>query len=291
MQVRNEFISKYSVNNPLYSTYFDKKVSFGQEQDKSNQTKEDEKKKGFSAKKLTNFLGVALAIGAIGGYAISRHRISSQEKEFNKIEKVKKKFTGFVDNLKESLVDSSGKNVFFKWGEKFNKISEQNKELFNNLIYGFGTVVVMPFVILFSPLGKKDASTEDKVFTVLRQPLSFATMFSMQLTVDKFFKNLTPKFIKKNVLEDKNILAADGKDILPDKIEGIKFNTTAYKDAFKKTLQGIVGVTKEQIDELFKIDDLNTAKDFMQKIIKGENLSTMLTKLEKYHSIKGKDKL
>lgn len=74
-------------------------------------------------------------------------------------------------------------NVLGKW-------SEESKELTNNIVYGFGTLAIMPLVILFSPIGKKDASKEDRFFTVLRQPISFATVFAAQLTFEKLFKTL-----------------------------------------------------------------------------------------------------
>lgn len=83
----------------------------------------------------------------------------------------------------------------------FNQLKENSAELTNNLVYGFGTLVIMPLVILFSPIGKKDASKEDRTFTVLRQPISFATVFAAQLTFDKIFKTLIPELNKHRLLD------------------------------------------------------------------------------------------
>lgn len=84
----------------------------------------------------------------------------------------------------------------------------------------------MPLVILFSPIGKKDASKEDRLFTVLRQPISFATVFAMQLTFDKFFKGLMDKLNLHKLLDGaKN---KEGKEIF--------FNTDRFKEVISEKM-------------------------------------------------------
>lgn len=89
----------------------------------------------------------------------------------------------------------------YKLFDYFGKLKENSAELTNNLVYGFGTLVIMPLVILLSPFGKKDASKEDRTFTVLRQPISFATVFAVQLTFDKVFKSLINELNKYRLLD------------------------------------------------------------------------------------------
>lgn len=103
-------------------------------------------------------------------------------------------------------------SVLYRLFDAFGKLKENSEELTNNLVYGFGTLVVMPLVILYSPFGKKNASKEDRTFTVLRQPVSFATLFTMQLTFDKIFKTLISELNKYNLLD--GIKAKDGKDLV-----------------------------------------------------------------------------
>lgn len=290
MQVRNQVIfglnpAKTPKNNSEGS------ISFKQPPIQPQEKEPEEKKGGLSVKTATNVLGVALGMGAIAGYIIMRYRRPSAQKLIDRNEKLQKGLSGIISDIKEAAITKEGKNNGFKLGEFFNKLSEKNQELFNNLVYGFGTVVVMPLVILFSPLGKKDASKEDKVFTVLRQPLSFITMFSMQLTVDKFFKGLTPKFVKKNIFEDKAILTSDGKGINESRIEDIKYNTDAYKTEFKKNLTKLAKDRKDDIEELFKINDIDTAKEHLKKILNGADFDNMAKSLEKYLAIKGRQKL
>lgn len=101
--------------------------------------------------------------------------------------------------------------LLYRCFDKFGKLKNNSYELTNNQVYGFGTLVVMPLVILFSPFGKKDASKEDRMFTVLRQPVSFATLFTMQLTFDKIFKSLVKDLNDYKCLDE--VKGKDGKEL------------------------------------------------------------------------------
>lgn len=147
----------------------------------------------------------------------------------------------------------------------FGKLKENSAELTNNLVYGFGTLVIMPLVILFSPIGKKDASKEDRTFTVLRQPISFATVFAAQLTFDKIFKTLIPELNKFGLLDGikhkgKELYFNDDRmyEVVKDSLNGSK-NKNAFSfdkialSKFKSTLptsviEHIDGSSKEFID-------------------------------------------
>lgn len=222
------------------------------------QNAQESKKKGITFKKATNFLaGFAFlaAIAATMRYAVTRPSVEKAAKTFEKTSKILKEMSESTELSRE--LGKTKTSFMFKAGLSIKKWKGMGEELLNNLVYGFGTVVVMPLVILFSPIGKKKASKEDKIFTVIRQPLSFGLLFPMQLTVDKFFKELVPKLVDKNTLEDKD---ADGK-IIQDQI---KFNTKAIKknakNEIKELLESKCGLKGSQLE---LVDDLmaNLPKD------------------------------
>jgi hypothetical protein len=124
-----------------------------------------------------------------------------------------------------------------KLGEYFGDLKENSDEFTNNLVYGFGTLVVMPLVILFSPFGKKDATKEDRIFTIFRQPISFGTIFAAQLTVEKLVKNLVPELNRFNLIKIKN----------KDK-EGEFFSADINdaKDKFKKSFKENFNLDKQK---------------------------------------------
>lgn len=290
MQVRNQIAVGYDKPNSAQNrkAYSSNIIAFGKEPAQVPQKEGEEKKKGFSVKKFTNVLGVALWIGAVSGYLITQVKRPKGQKIMDKLSKTEKAITGVADNLKEaSKTDKKKDGLGFRLGLTFNKWSEQNKELFNNLVYGFGTVVVMPLVILFSPFGKKKSSKEDKVFTVFRQPLSFATMFTMQLTVDKLLKGFVPKFVDKNIFEDKDNIK-DGKII---DYEKLKYNSKVFKEKYSEKLKDCK-VDGKDIKELFKFSDFAEAEGMLRKILpSGKDFADMSPKLKKYFKVKGKEDL
>lgn len=137
---------------------------------------------------------------------------------------LEQKAVAVTNELKEAANITIGKqksgSILYKIFDKFGKFKENSEELTNNLVYGFGTLVVMPLVILFSPIGKKDATPEDRTFTVLRQPISFATVFAMQLSFDKIFKSLLKDINKYDLF--KGIKGADGKELQFKKADTLK---------------------------------------------------------------------
>lgn len=249
MQIRNQI----SYGNEKSNTLILKKpkmVSFGQGPSSAllNENN-DEKKKGIPWKKITNVMGVAAFIGALTAslaYSMTR---PTAEKASKSLSKSSKAFKAIAEDTElHNELKNVKTNLRFKSGLLFKKWQGTGEELLNNLVYGFGTVIVMPLVILFSPIGKKKASKEDKMFTVLRQPLSFAMLFPMQVTVDKFFKDLVPKLVSKNALEEKD---KDG-NVIPDKI---KFNDDKIKSNFKDEVGSILKNQHSLDGEELKIVD------------------------------------
>lgn len=261
-----------------------KNINFAAKEETPQPVKEPQKHSPI--KTITNVGGVAIGLGSVAALIISKQLRPKNVKLLEKQNKELKKVQSSIENLVDKVtIDKTKMNKNFKAGLWFNKIADQNQELFNNLIYGFGTVVVMPLVILFAPFGKKKSSPEDRLFTVLRQPLSFATMFTMQLTVDKFFKDMVPKVVSKNSLE-KDFKDPSGKIIH----ENLKFNSGEYKKHFTEELKTVGGMTSESISNLFKIGDKETIKAELKKLPK-ESYEKLLPKLEKYSTIKNREKV
>lgn len=247
---------------------------------------EKEPQKHSHVKTITNVGGVILGLGAVSALVISKQlrpkNVKLLEKQKDKLKKVQDGLDNLVDKV---TVDKTKMNKSFKFGLWSNKIADHNPELFNNLIYGFGTVAIMPLVILFAPFGKNKSTPEDRLFTVLRQPISFVTMFGMQLTVDKFIKDLVPKFVKNNSLE-KDIEDSKGNKIY----DNIQFNTAEYKTHFSDQLKKVGGMSAESVSGLLKINDEQSIKKEILKLPK-EKIVELLPKLDKYFKIKGREQL
>lgn len=289
MQVRNE--NSYGINSPNFKSkkwitrndsglkQIKGKVSFGQEPPAEEQ--EEKKKNGLTFKRLTNVLGVAAWIGVVG-YSIvnlkllkpqSMERILASAKKNQKIikvvkEKIENTDPNAIKNEFEGKSLKKVRNYVYNMGENLQNIKTKlGDELFNNGLYAIGTLIIMPLVVLFSPFGKKNSSKEDKTFAVLRQPLSVAATFGMQLTFDKLIDKYVPEVMKQNKLEDKSILNENGEIKLKDEhgkfsfenFEKIKYNTDSAKDGFKELFKvkieegGLKGILDEsEIEKIFK---------------------------------------
>lgn len=181
-----------------------------------NQKKADDKKQGNQQPKEVNdkkwtgrkvvdaFTVTAYAAIVMSAIAIKKFK-PSIVKDVEKLAANKKTGRIIKDEiaLKGKILkgECNSGGPLYKIFDYFGKLKEHSAELTNNLVYGFGTLVIMPLVILFSPIGKKDASKEDRTFTVLRQPISFATVFAVQLTFDKVFKTLINELNKYRLLD------------------------------------------------------------------------------------------
>lgn len=280
---RIQSLGVYQDNSQVYQKKR-KDIGFG-ESEKNSQPNE-EKKSGVSAKKITNVAGMVLGIGAISAIVLSKKLRPKDVKLAEKQQKTLKKAQDAISNLKDKVtIDKSKMNKNFKIGLWFDKVSSQNQELYNNILYGVGTVVVMPLVILFAPFGKKKSSPEDRLAAVMRQPMSFVTMFSMQLTVDELFKNIVPKFISKNSFE-KDIKDASGKPIY----ENIKFNADEYKPHLTEQLEKVAGLSKDKISNFFKMKDMEGLEKELNKCSQ-EKINAVLPKLKRYNEITSRGKL
>lgn len=182
----------------------------------SDQNKKEATKKRFTSRDALDAATVVLYISFIAA-AIAMNKANPITKA--KVAKVAE------DTAKETSKNPVG--LGYKLFDFFGKLKRNSEELTNNIVYGFGTLVVMPLVILFSPFGKKKATKEDRVFTVLRQPISFATLFTMQLTFDKIFKTLVPNLNKYKLLD--GIKGKDGKELF--------FRIEQALDDLKKALE------------------------------------------------------
>ena len=256
------------------------------------QNAEEPKTKKFGVKKLTNILGVAMwiAIAAIGMHktklwdgltnftpeAISRNSEKAAKKIRTAIDMI-----GKADDKTEAfkIINGSNASKLKKWWQKrmygmgnFAKKAQDvlGTELYNNLTYAFGTLVVMPLVIWFSPIGKKDATWEDNFTASIRQPFSVFATLTMQGVFDKLFDKYTGKAIKNNVLENdvvKNSADKNGKIAL-EAFGEIKYNSDEAKRLFEllPTLEtdkgGLKGIlTTEQVKEILNLNALADKKD------------------------------
>ncbi len=267
----------------------------------------EEKKGGFSFKKATNVAGVLAWVGMVG-YGIKKLKLFKG----NSAERIADKAKGLTKQLKANIEDLSSTDevteianklkevksplkrgvmkAFYNMGMGIQKFeSKVGSELFNNITYAFGTLFVMPAVILFSPFGKKKSTKEDKAFAIARQPLSVAATFGMQLTFDKLTGKYLPLSMKLNKFEDKavlNNLDKDGKIKLED-FGKIKLNQDSSKELFKKLFDvdvekgGLKGLlTKEEVDKMFDL-----------KSYEKENAKTLRKKFNEILEAKGYDKL
>lgn len=324
MQIRNQEV-KY-LNNPNFTGKLgqstDKKVSFSKSEDESNKPPKNSKVTHF-IKVWTDKLGITAFVSAIILCSIYSMKRPYGEKMIEKLTKMSKaaktqeevtKINNALEKYDEKASSTSSskflklldpRRIAHRLGIEINKARNMGEELFNNLVYGFGTVVVMPLVILFSPFGAKESSKEDKVFTILRQPLSFILMFSMQLTVDKFLSKMVfPRFMERKVFEYADLYQdeartklktkiIDGKEVMdPEILSRVRFDSEPHKKAFKaefeKALQEIrdTHVTSEHIPKelessLLKLKDEGKINETIHHILFDENkygkVATFLT--------------
>lgn len=276
---------------------------------------------GFTFKKLTNILGVAAWI-AIVTYSLKDLKLL-QRKSPESIERGMKNSSKLLKNYKENLsggdadIDKvlEGKSLkglrkaLYRIGDAFQSARmKTGDELFNNLLYALGTLVVMPLVVMFSPFGKKDSSKEDKAFAVLRQPLSVAATLGLQFTFDKMIDKYIPKVFEGNELEDSSILDPQRKTInLTDKkgkviesnYNAIKYNSGVAKDGFKKLAQESGILNEEELIAMFENKSFESDKSetYIGKFIGilkkkfGINIEKLddLSKNEAFLKLKGKD--
>ncbi len=240
----------------------------------------DEKKEKpdskFGIKTATNVIGVAAWLLLVG-YSIKNLKMLQKkhpETMLRDLKDVKKIAKSYMENsgakgqtIEGALEGNKNKGIiktFFNIGDKFqNAKMKVGSELFTNLLYAFGTLVVLPTVVLLSP-SKKGTTNEDKFFTVLRQPLSVAATLGLQFTFDKLIDKNVPEAMKQNKLEDASILDKDGKIIVKDKkgnvlldnIKKIKYNVDSAKEGFKETVSHILNK-----DELKDITELKSFED------------------------------
>lgn len=248
-------------------------VSFTQEPESKQpqqpqQPKKEENKRGIGhiIKVVTNELGVAAFIGSIAACTIYAMRRPWAEKMAEKLEKdlsatrtcekidaAQKDLDVYDQQSNRStaskiLRELDPRRMAYRVGLMIYKAKNVGAELFNNIVYGVGTVIVMPLVVLFSPFGKKNSATDDKVFTVFRQPLSFALLFSMQLAVDKFLSKMAlPRIKAKHLLEKPELYKdadrtelktkiVDGKEVVDeDVLKEVRFDQLPHKKAFKES--------------------------------------------------------
>ena len=202
---------KYSKSIKMSNAMENADLSFKAKKANENEEGKGEKKV-FSFKKLTNILGTVAGIGIITGSAIYMKRRPQWMKILNKEHgELDKKIANAIERAERAIRIGEGKekkgNFWYRSGawiqEKVERIGD---ELSNNLLYGIGTCCIMPLVLAFSPIGKKNSTKEDKFFAIVRQPISFATMFSIQLTNDKMFSRWSKNIIGQNILESDEIV-------------------------------------------------------------------------------------
>ena len=260
----------------------------------TNEKASDGEKRGkkLSVKKATNILGVAawLALVAYGAKTTKIFRKNSPEMLEKNIKEAQAAIKAAKENIahaREGLDEKEG----LSWlGKKFyslgnwvqNATNKFGKELFNNFIYAFGTLVVMPTVVLLSPTKKEDSKKGDKFFTILRQPFSVAATLIMQYTFDKVLNKKLPDVIKHNMLENKEFLMENGHFVGPDNkisskidlkdiLDKIKYNTADGEEALKLLTDlepsegGLKGIfTANELKEIFDESKLKSyeKKDF-----------------------------
>ncbi|MDD3014682.1 MAG: hypothetical protein PHC34_13360 [Candidatus Gastranaerophilales bacterium] len=254
-------------------------VFFGQETQPSQENKEP-KKNPWSVKNVTNWTGILLyplVLGIPIAIKMKRNRIN---KDTDALEKIIKQASYKVEDIAQDALIKTGQTkkggLLYKISTFFNKAKDTGEELTNCLVYGFGTVVVMPLVILFSPIGKKNTSKEDKTFAVLRQPLSFVTMFSVQATFDALFKKIIPQLNSLKLLEgikgknDKELLfnESESKNIFKTEFDKAKESLKA-KNLLNEVDKELVDIDKflEKALEKYKTDPIEEIMKPIQKYI------------------------
>ncbi len=289
-----------------------------------------EKDSKFGIKTLTNMLGVAAWLGIVG-YSIKDLKLlqrKSPEVVAASVKSLKKQVLSYSEKaadqnanqkVQQALENTDSKGLrkkLYNIGNWFqNAKMKTGGELFNNYLYALGTLIVMPAVVMFSPIGKKDSSKEDKLFAVLRQPVSVASTLGMQFTFDKLIDKYVPEVIKQNQLEDKAILDEKGKikfvdengNFIMKNYDAVKFNSDEAKEGFKtlvstdKEKGGLKGIlSADELKELFTnksfesdeastyenklVDIINTK--FADKKLKLESLDDIAKNSESYLNFK-----
>lgn len=244
-------------------------TAFGAESkcEQKNEKKEGSNEK-LSFKTISNALGVVAWLFIVG-YSIKDLKMLQKEHPesiIRGLKDAKKGAKNYIENKvgeKTQTIDAAlegQKNkglvkFFYNLGDKFQKAKMKlGGELFNNLLYAFGTLVVMPAVVILSP-SKKETSKEDKFFTVLRQPLSVGATLGMQFTFDKLIDKYVPEVLKKN--DDYNIDTAKSnfkksteKLLTGDEINSI-FDLKTFEEESADTYKGKI---KDILNEKFKLN-------------------------------------
>ncbi|MBO7672444.1 hypothetical protein J6S88_03450 [bacterium] len=272
-----------------------------------NVANEEGEKKKFGFKKLTNILGTALGIGIICVSAISLARRPKWMKLQGKQKGLEAKINAAANRFNDAVEINTGKqkkgNFLYRLGHKTNAIVDRvGEELSNNLLYGIGTVIVMPLVILFSPFGKKNSSKEDKKYAVYRQPLSFATMFSIQLTNDKMFKRWTNAIMDQNLLETDAVKNAIKEGNAESVVDDIKYADGTLKKIFESFADNVLGDAKLSAEEkgiLYKMKNAEMQhtqleeflKDTAKRSVSEENIKNILKHFDRYTKAAGNKRL
>ena len=242
-----------------------------------------EKKNKFSIKNLTNVLGTVAGLGIIIGAAYYMNRrpdyIKRQAKEgalAKKLEALKVDYECALNTLKEGDAKEKKGGFLYRAGSWIqNKVDTIGSELTNNIIYAIGTLAVMPPVIMWSPFGKKNSTKEDKLFAVIRQPVSFATMFSIQLTGDKVISRWQKAAENQNLYENPEIVE-NGKIKPGTPLEKIRYNADKFKENFKNVCEDIFGehIFESNKSMLNGIENkpVEEQKDLIKNLLKELNL-------------------
>ena len=160
----------------------------------------------------------------------------------------------------------------------------------------------MPLVINFSPFGKKNSSKEDKKYATLRQPLSFATMFSIQLTNDKMFKRWTNAIMDQNLLETDKVKAAIKENKVETVLDDIKYADGELKKHFERVANELLGKGELSADEkavLYKMKNAEMQhktlegflKDTSKRTVSSENIENILKHFDRYAKAAGNKRL
>ena len=243
-------IQNYPMQTPLKQRVATNSIGFRAD---DSSAQDEEKKSGFSFKKATNLLGVLawLAVAGLGVYKTGLFRKTSPESISQKAKKLADQYKdmaletgeGSREKIDELFKGHGIAKWFYKMGNWSNNMTKRmGKELYNNLTYALGTLVVMPLVIWTSPFGKKDSSTSDKAYATLRQPFSVLATFTLQAMFDKMFNRYTPRAIEKNVIESeevRNSAKENGGKISAKLYNKIKYNMDEVQRIFKEELPNI----------------------------------------------------
>ena len=273
-------------------------------------SEDDGKKKGLSVKKLTNILGTVAGITIIGASAIYMAKrpewmkINTKEKGVLET-KIKAKKEQMEVALRTAKGEEERGGFLYRFGSKVQgAVDKIGDELSNNLLYGIGTCFVMPLVLLFSPFGKKNSSKDDKIAAVIRQPISFATMFSIQLTNDKVFSRWSKAIVSQNLMELPEILengkikkGANG--YTEEVLSKIKFNAEPLKEHFESKCKELLGndnLTKAEKATLYKMKSPEMQKQEFKSMLDArkvveEKRTELIKHFDRYVEVGGKSKL